>query len=102
MNSLTKFPYRNAVGALIHLCVTRPDLNFAVGQVAKHSSNPNKSHINAVKRILAYVKRSESYGICFGSNNINTLVVFCDADYAGDTDTRQPTTGYVVMLTVDQ
>ena len=96
-DSLLKFPYRNAVGALIHLCVNRPDLNFAVGQVAKHSSNPDKSHINAVKRILAYVKGTANYGICFGNNN-NTLVAFCDADYAGDTDTRRSTTGCVVML----
>ncbi len=97
-DSLLKFHYRNAMGALIHFCVTRPDLNFAVGQVAKHSSNPDKSNINAVKRILAYVKGTANYGICFGNNNNNTLVAFCDADYAGDTDTRRSTTGYIVML----
>ena len=83
-DSLLKFHYRNAVGALIHLCVTRPNLNFAVDHVAKHSSNPEKSHINAAKRILAYVKGTANYGICFGNNN--TLVAFCDADYAGDTE----------------
>jgi hypothetical protein len=47
---------------------------------------------------LAYVKGSASYGICLGSNNNNTLVAFCYADYAGDPNIRRSTTGYVVML----
>jgi hypothetical protein len=80
------------------LCVTRPDLNYAVGQVAKYSSNPDQSHINAVKRIFAYVKGTADYGICFGSKKDDCLIAFCDADYAGDIDTRRSTTGYVVML----
>ena len=96
--SSPNFPYRNAVGALIHLCVTRPDLNYAVGQVAKYSSNPDKSHVNAVKRILAYVKGTAHYGISYGTTNDSVLKSFCDADYAGDTDTRRSTTGYVLIL----
>ena len=97
-DSVIGFPYRSAVGALIHLCVTRPDLNYAVGQVAKYSANPNQSHVNAVKRILAYVKGTRNHGICFGSNNKNCLVAFFDADHARDMDDRKSTTGYVILL----
>ncbi len=87
-----------AVGALLQLCITRPDLNYAVGQVAEYSSNPDKSHVNAVKRILAYVKGPANYGIRFGTSNGSVLQSYCDADYARDTDTRRSTTGYVLML----
>ena len=97
-DSVIGFPYRSAVGALIHLCVTRPDLNYAVGQYAKYSANPNQSHVNAFKRILAYVKGTRNHGICFGSNNKNCLVAFCDADHARDMDDRKSTTGYVILL----
>ena len=50
-------PFREAVCSLMHLMVmTRPDIAYAVGQVAQFAQNTGKQHLREVKRILAYLK----------------------------------------------
>lgn len=42
---LSKIPYREAVGSLIHIAQgTRPDISHAVNMVSRFSNNPGKSH----------------------------------------------------------
>ncbi len=78
---------------------TRPDIKYAVGQVAKFAQNPGSEHWSAVKLILAYLKGTVDYGICFsGSISSGVLSAYSDADYAGCLQTRRSTTGYVLML----
>ena len=44
-------PYREAVGSLLYLVtISRPDIAYAVSQVAKFCEKPGKVHWNAVKR----------------------------------------------------
>lgn len=46
--------YQSAVGSLLYLSTrTRPDISFAVGNVARFCSKPTKDHWTAVKRIFA-------------------------------------------------
>ena len=48
--------YQSAIGSLMYLSVcTRPDISFAVGNLAKFSSQPTKHHWNGLKHL------SESY-----------------------------------------
>ncbi|CAB0020139.1 unnamed protein product [Nesidiocoris tenuis] len=52
-----KFPYRQAVGALMYLMVsTRPDIAFSVGVVSRSLENPTESDIVKVKRIFRYLR----------------------------------------------
>lgn len=49
----SRYPYREAVGALLYLALsTRPDISYAVGQVAKYCQNPDESHWEAVSQIF--------------------------------------------------
>jgi hypothetical protein len=54
-------------------------------------------HWNAAKGVLRYVAGTLDVGIVYGSSQAG-LQGFCDADYAGDLDTRRSTTGYVFTL----
>ena len=60
-------------------------------------STPTVAHWNAAKGVLRYISGTANYGITFGGDDL-TLRAYCDADYAGDTDTRRSTTGYVFIL----
>ncbi|KAI3462288.1 hypothetical protein Pfo_018951, partial [Paulownia fortunei] len=90
--------YRQLVGSLIYLNLTRPDISFAVDIVSRYMQNPKKSHLEAVRRILRYVKSTIDYGLLYKKGEGCKLFGYCDADYAGDHDTRRSTTGYVFKL----
>ncbi|KAE8669333.1 hypothetical protein F3Y22_tig00112249pilonHSYRG00290 [Hibiscus syriacus] len=90
--------YRQLVGSLIYLTLTRPDISYAVGVMSRFMQNPKKPHLEAVRRILRYVKNTIDYGLLYKKGEDCKLVGYCDADYAGDHDTRRSTTGYVFKL----
>lgn len=60
--------------------------------------NPRTSHLQAVKRILRYVKGTISVGITFHSSSNFSLRAFSDADWAGSPDDRRSTTGVCVFI----
>ena len=55
----TGFPYLSAVGSLLHIAgLTRPDIAYSVGVVARYSNAYGTEHVKAVKRIIAYLYHS--------------------------------------------
>ncbi|KAE8705298.1 Mitogen-activated protein kinase kinase kinase YODA [Hibiscus syriacus] len=82
---MAKVLYSNVVGCLMYAMVcTRPDLAHVVSQVYKYMSKPGKQHWEAIKWIFRYLKGTVGYGIIFGSQRDNPLVVgYVDSDYAG-------------------
>ena len=93
--------YREAVGSLLFAAIcTRPDICYAVNQVAQYSATPSPAHWNAVLRIFRYLKSTADLGICFGGRgeSTNLLKAYGDADYAANIDTRRSITGFVLML----
>ncbi len=94
----TSQPYSELVGSLLYLSIcTRPDIAQAVGALTRYMSNPMEDHWTAAKGVLKYLAGTPSAGLTF-NNGDTTIVGFCDADYAGDLDTRRSTTGYVFVL----
>lgn len=90
--------YRQIVGSLIFLTLSRPDLSYAVGMISRFMQYPRKLHLEAVRRILRYIKDTIEYGILYKKEEKYEIVGFCDADFAGDQDTRRSTTRYVFSL----
>ena len=76
--------YPSVVGMLLYLTTnTRPDIAFAVSQVARFTHNPKESHATAVKMIVRYLKGTRNKGTIVRKASSLKLTVFCDADFAG-------------------
>ena len=97
---MKNIPYRALVGSLMHAMVgTRPDIAFAVSQVARFMHNPGPKHWTAAKRILRYLKKTKDMKIAFQKNaqNVTSLHAYADADWASNPDDRKSITGYIFM-----
>ena len=90
--------YQRLVGILIYLSHTRLDIAFAVSLVSQFMHNPKEVHLQAVHRILQYLKGTPGRGILFKRNGNATLEAYTDADYAGSITDRRSTTGYCTFL----
>jgi len=96
---MENIPYRQAVGALMHLAVaTRPDIAFAVGLISRYMENPGQAHWNAIKRILRYLKGTRDKGITYKKGCQIKLEGYSDSDWGGDISSRKSTSGYLYKL----
>lgn len=67
-------PFRQAVGSIMYLMIgSRPDLAYAIQDVSQYLNSYDKSHWEAVKRNIRYIKGRSSYGLEFsgGSATLN-------------------------------
>ena len=71
--SVNEKQYRGMNGFLINLTVSRLDIAFSVGLCARFQSNPKKSHLTTVKRILRYSKGSEYLCLFYSHSDIFDL-----------------------------
>ncbi len=99
--------YSAAVGMLLYLSSnTRPDIQFAVHQVARFSHAPKHSHGQAIKRIVPYLINTRERGIRFEPDMNQGLDCFVDADFEGlysyedeqDPVSVKSRTGFVLTL----
>lgn len=56
-------PYREHVGFLQYLTLTRPGISFVVNTVAQFMSSPCTAHMIVAKRILRDVKGTMNFGV---------------------------------------
>jgi hypothetical protein len=121
--------YRSVVGSLMYLTgATRPDIGYAVNQLARFVADPGKRHWEFLEHMLRYLAGTRNLGIHYCGNQTqgviledeknrgywgedarpqpqllsesfkNNMMVYTDADWGSDLDTRRSTTGWVVML----
>ncbi|GKE75717.1 putative RNA-directed DNA polymerase [Tanacetum coccineum] len=90
--------YQRLVGKLIYLSHTRPDIAYAVGVVSRFMHQPQVAHMNAVLRIVRYLKGTAGHGVLFRSNGHLNIQMYTDADWAGDKGTRRSTSGYFSLV----
>ena len=55
--------YRQIVGALQYVTLSRPDITYAVNKVCQFMHSPTTNHWTAVKRILRYLRGTSGYGL---------------------------------------
>jgi hypothetical protein len=94
--------YAELVGSLNWLAThTRLDIANSVGTLCRFISNPGRQHWRAAQRVLKYLSSTSDYGIRFTASKENgndKLLGYCDADWAGESDSRRSTSGFVFTL----
>ena len=97
IHDMPYIPYASAVGSLMYAMVcTRPEISHAMSVVSRYMANPGKTHWQAMKWILRYLRGSDNSCLEFGRTE--SLVGYVDSDYAGDLDKRRSLTGFVFCL----
>ncbi|KAJ0589411.1 putative RNA-directed DNA polymerase [Helianthus annuus] len=90
--------YQRLVGKLIYLSHTRPDIAYAVGVVSQFMHQPQVAHMEAVWRIIRYLKGTSGHGVLFQPNQHLKIQAYTDADWAGDKGDRRSTSGYFTLV----
>jgi len=72
--------FKQIIGSLMYLSVTRPDIAFVVCMLSKFMTDPKTSHMVAAKRVLRYVKGTTNLGVFYRRSAENSeearLVMF--------------------------
>lgn len=98
-NKMVNVPYMQAIGCLLFAAkISRPDICYAVNVLSRFSNNPGKPHWEAVKRVMRYLKGTINKALVYQKQANDSIRGYCDADWAGDVDDRQSTTGYVFIF----
>ena len=91
--------YRAFVGLCLHVYVfTRPEIGYAINQLASHSNDPRREHVEAAKQLGRYLADNMELGIRYDGGTEDMVKVYCDADFADCVDTRRSISGFVIMM----
>ncbi|KAE8216202.1 hypothetical protein CF319_g8949 [Tilletia indica] len=93
--------YAQRVGCIKWIAsTTRPDMIFPANLLGRFQSAPEEEHEELATQSLRHFRKTSDHELVFypDRRQLPVLIGFCDADYAGDTDTRRSTTGFVYYV----
>ena len=78
----------------------RPDIAFIVHRLSQFLDSPSPDHWQAAKRVLRYLKGTQSFGINFDGNSelSGQPLLYTDSDFATCPTTRKSISGVVIVL----
>ncbi|KAA0064018.1 putative mitochondrial protein [Cucumis melo var. makuwa] len=93
-----KEQYQHLVGKLIYLSHDRPNISFVVSVVSQFIQALYEKHMEAVNRILRYLKNTTGKGLMFRKTNRKTIEAYTDSDWEGSVIDKKSTSGYCTFV----
>ena len=91
--------YQSAIWSLLYLSTrTRPDIAYAVSNVARFCPKPTMEHWKSIKHITRYLNGTRNYGLPYDKKKVTDFIGYSDADWAGNLDDRRSTLGNLFQL----
>lgn len=90
--------YKRLVGKLIYLSHSCPDIGFAVSVNSQFTSNPTSNHMEAVYRVLRYLKSNPGKGLFFRKSSDRNIEVYSDSYWSGSHTNRRTTSDYCTFV----
>nr|GFA65960.1 putative ribonuclease H-like domain-containing protein [Tanacetum cinerariifolium] len=81
------------IGLLMYLTASRPDIMFAVSACSRNQVTPTTSNLEAVKKIVKYLKGQLKLGLWYPRESPIVLEDYSDSDYVRANEDRKSTTG---------
>nr|XP_018624257.1 uncharacterized mitochondrial protein AtMg00810-like [Nicotiana tomentosiformis] len=78
--------YRQLVGALQYLSITRPDIAFAINRLSQFMHQPTHLYLQAAKRVLRYLKAISTISLYIAPRAPFDLITYLDSDWGGNPD----------------
>lgn len=72
--------YQCLIGKLIYLSHTILNIGFSVSVKSQFMNNPKEEHLEAVYRLLKYLKMTPGKGLFFKKGNNREIKVYFDTD----------------------
>ena len=95
---LDKQKYQYLVGKLIYLSHTKIDISQVVNIVSQFMQAPYKDHMEAVNRIMRYLKATPSKGLRFQKTDKMCIKAYTDSNWIGSIVDRKSTLGYCTFV----
>eukprot|EP00924_Labyrinthula_sp_SR-Ha-C_P002728 snap_masked-scaffold_13-processed-gene-5.16-mRNA-1 protein AED:1.00 eAED:1.00 QI:0/0/0/0/1/1/2/0/405 len=96
-----KFPYRELLGSLIYLRLTRFDLLYALHALSQLSEHVTSFAVKSILNTLGYISRTKHQKRIFYSDQSKgeiTLLAFCDAEWASNSLNRKSVSGNFIYF----
>jgi hypothetical protein len=95
--------YRSGVGMLLYLTkYSRQDISKIVRELSKCMDSATWGIYNELLRLIKVVIDTKAFGLKVDPNFNNDLEwdlkIYCDGDWAGDSETRISITGFIIYL----
>ena len=90
--------YRQVIGALQYLNMTRPDLSYAINKLSQFMHKPTTTHLQHLKRLLRYLKSTINFGLQLHKPSSFDLVAYSNVDWGGNADNCTSTSAYLIFL----
>ena len=96
-------PYREMVGSALHVARwTRCDISNTVSKLSRYNSKPTRKAAQAARQLWTYLRGTARLKFILSLSNVKEsnlqMVGYSDSDWAGDSDTRRSTTGWMVFI----
>ncbi|XP_071695034.1 uncharacterized mitochondrial protein AtMg00810-like [Rutidosis leptorrhynchoides] len=89
---------RRLVGHLLYSQATRPDIAYSVNVLSQFIADPRHNHMEAVTRVLRYLKATTVQGILLPKGSNINLEAYCDSDWLRCPFSIRSRTGYLLLF----
>ena len=107
LSSEEQSQYQSIVGSVMYIMLgSRPDICYAVSYLSQYNARATQKHLQALKRLLRYLKQTSKYVLeyhsiaCTNAMPWSSFMLhgYSDSDWAGDQEQRRSTGGYLFLL----
>ncbi|PHT25799.1 hypothetical protein CQW23_34580 [Capsicum baccatum] len=94
----SQLEYARVLGCLMYIMnCTRPDIACTISKLSRYTSNPNKTQLMAMKRVLGYLKYTQDYALHYNKYPA-VLEGYSDANWITGSNEVKSTSGYVFTI----